>query len=274
MATKEAYKRLKKEVAALKKSPPPYIDAMPLESNILEWHYVVLGPPGTPYEGGLYHGKLRFPPEYPFKPPSIYMITPNGRFKTNTRLCLSISDFHPQSWKPIWSVSSILTGLLSFMLEDTPTTGSIESTLSAKKILAEKSWKTNLEDPIFREVFPNLCTEMESGKLSSLVPKNGDEEIKPVTNSTLAKSSATTNTNTNATGNLISIPAASAIPDLPDSELKYTMPDPNKTNIPLPPVYGHPLRDFLLILAIALVMYYLYRLLPAAVESPAITQDL
>lgn len=31
-----------------------------------------------------------FPAEYPYKPPSIYMITPNGRFKPNTRLCMSM----------------------------------------------------------------------------------------------------------------------------------------------------------------------------------------
>lgn len=37
------------------------------------------------YSGGYYHGKLIFPREFPFKPPSIYMITPNGRFKCNTR---------------------------------------------------------------------------------------------------------------------------------------------------------------------------------------------
>lgn len=57
-----------------------------------------------------------FPKEYPFKPPRIIMITPNGRFQTNTRLCLSISDFHPDTWNPAWSVSTILTGLLSFMV--------------------------------------------------------------------------------------------------------------------------------------------------------------
>jgi ubiquitin-conjugating enzyme E2 J2 len=79
-------------------------------------HYVVCGPENTPYEGGFYHGKLIFPREFPFKPPSIYMITPNGRFRTNKKLCLSISDFHPDTWNPAWSVSTILTGLLSFMV--------------------------------------------------------------------------------------------------------------------------------------------------------------
>lgn len=128
--------RLKQDYLRLKKDPVPYITAEPLPSNLLEWyylflfvlyllvnfmlktrHYVVCGPESTPYYGGYYHGKLLFPKEFPFKPPAIYMITPNGRFKTNTRLCLSISDFHPDTWNPAWSVSTILTGLLSFMVK-------------------------------------------------------------------------------------------------------------------------------------------------------------
>jgi ubiquitin-conjugating enzyme E2 J2 len=71
------------------------LQAAPLESDILTFHYVLEGPPATPYEGGYYHGVLRFPPEYPYKPPSVTMLTPNGRFAVNTRLCLSMSDFHP-----------------------------------------------------------------------------------------------------------------------------------------------------------------------------------
>ncbi|CAO2590322.1 Ubiquitin-conjugating enzyme E2 J2 [Lemmus lemmus] len=122
-----ATQRLKQDYLRIKKDPVPYICAEPLPSNILEWHYVVRGPEMTPYEGGYYHGKLIFPREFPFKPPSIYMITPNGRFKCNTRLCLSITDFHPDTWNPAWSVSTILTGLLSFMVEKGPTLGSIET---------------------------------------------------------------------------------------------------------------------------------------------------
>ena len=125
--------------------------AEPLSSNILEWHYVVRGPDDSLYKGGLYHGKLVFPSEFPFKPPSILMMTPNGRFKTDTRLCLSISDYHPDTWNPAWSVSTILTGrsivfnltlsltfsgLLSFMLERSPTLGSIETSDWEKKQFA------------------------------------------------------------------------------------------------------------------------------------------
>ena len=85
-----AISRLRMDYMRLNKDPVPYIVAEPLPSNMLEWHYCVTGPEQSPYYGGIYHGKLVFPAEFPFKPPSIYIITPNGRFKCNTRLCLSM----------------------------------------------------------------------------------------------------------------------------------------------------------------------------------------
>nr|QBH73229.1 ubiquitin-conjugating enzyme E2 j2 [Isotomurus palustris] len=157
-----ALSRLRQDYMRLKKDPVPYIVAEPLHNNILEWHYLVRGPEKTPYEGGIYHGKLKFPPEFPFRAPSIYMITPNGRFKTNTRLCLSISDFHPDTWNPAWSVGTILTGLLSFMLEKSPTLGSIETTDQEKKSLAIKSVEFNLKDKIVTELFPETVEEMKA----------------------------------------------------------------------------------------------------------------
>ena len=116
-----------------------HISAQPSESNILEWHYLIHGPPNSAYHNGLYHGKLVFPRDYPYRPPAIYMITPNGRFKTNTKLCLSMSDFHPETWNPLWSVSSILQGLLSFMLEDTATSDNRQhNTARGKQQTAEE----------------------------------------------------------------------------------------------------------------------------------------
>ncbi|KAJ9594876.1 hypothetical protein L9F63_013837, partial [Diploptera punctata] len=172
--TNSATARLKQDYLRLKKDPVPYVVAEPLPSNILEWHYVVTGPEGTPYEGGLYHGKLVFPREFPFKPPSIYMITPNGRFKTNTRLCLSISDFHPDTWNPAWSVSTILTGLLSFMIEKSPTLGSIESSEYDKRQLARQSLQFNLHDKVFCELFPDLVSEVTTDLMGyASVPLQG-----------------------------------------------------------------------------------------------------
>lgn len=123
-------------------------------------------------------GTLVFPREFPFKPPSIYMLTPNGRFKTNTRLCLSISDFHPDTWNPAWSVGTILTGLLSFMLESTPTLGSTETSVYERKEYAKKSLAFNLKNDTFRELFPDICTEMQNKLLerSSAATASGNEQ--------------------------------------------------------------------------------------------------
>jgi ubiquitin-conjugating enzyme E2 J2 len=139
MTTPAATKRLTKEYAAISKSPPPYIVAHPSERNILEWHYILTGPPDTPYEGGQYWGTLMFPPDYPFAPPAIRMHTPSGRFQPSTRLCLSISDFHPKSFNPAWEVSTILTGLLSFMTSEEMTTGSVRASESERKLFAQRT---------------------------------------------------------------------------------------------------------------------------------------
>ncbi|XP_003489308.1 ubiquitin-conjugating enzyme E2 J2-like [Bombus vosnesenskii] len=160
--TNSATARLKQDYLRLKKDPVPYVVAEPVPSNILEWHYVVKGPEKTPYEGGFYHGKLIFPVEFPFQPPSIYMTTPNGRFKVNTRLCLSISDFHPDTWNPAWSVSTILTGLLSFMIENSPTMGSINTSDHEKKQFAAQSLEYNLKDKLFCELFPETVEAIKA----------------------------------------------------------------------------------------------------------------
>ena len=156
MATSAATKRLRTEYRSLESNPLENIRAFPKESNILEWHYCIFGSKNSPYSEGFYHGIVRFPPEYPFKPPSIQMLTPNGRFKTQTRLCLSMSDYHPESWNPMWSVSTILMGLYSFMMEDTPTQGSITTSTEMKLKLAKESLAYNCQDKTFCELFPDF----------------------------------------------------------------------------------------------------------------------
>ncbi|XP_074268284.1 ubiquitin-conjugating enzyme E2 34-like [Silene latifolia] len=154
MAEKACVKRLQKEFRALCKEPVPHIVARPSPNDILDWHYVLEGSEGTPFAGGYYYGKIKFPSEYPFKPPGISMTTPNGRFMTQKKICLSMSDFHPESWNPMWSVSSILTGLLSFMVDNSPTTGSVTTTVEEKQRLAKASLAFNCKNPTFKKLFP------------------------------------------------------------------------------------------------------------------------
>lgn len=80
-----AVKRIMREACELQTATDHYW-ARPLEDNLFEWHFTVRGPSGTDFDGGLYHGRILLPPEYPMKPPNIilltvcftrYMFTPN-----------------------------------------------------------------------------------------------------------------------------------------------------------------------------------------------------
>lgn len=72
------------------------------------------------------------PPDYPFTPPAFMLLTPNGRFETNVKVCLSISSHHPEHWQPSWSVRTALTALIAFM--PTPGNGAIGSLVSLNDV--------------------------------------------------------------------------------------------------------------------------------------------
>ena len=67
------------------------------------------------FYSGIYHGRISLPADYPMKPPNIFFMTPNGRFETNTKICLSISGFHPETWRPSWSIRTALLAMIGFM---------------------------------------------------------------------------------------------------------------------------------------------------------------
>jgi len=103
-------------------------------------HFTIRGADGTDFEGGTYHGRILLPPEYPFKPPHILLLTPSGRFETNTKICLSFSAYHPELWQPAWGIRLILEALISFL--PTPADGAIGAldwSAEERKKLATKS---------------------------------------------------------------------------------------------------------------------------------------
>lgn len=74
------------------------------------------------------------------KPPSIVLLTPNGRFEVNTKICLSISGYHPETWLPSWSIRTVLIALIGFMSTPADTSyGAVNFPSDARKKLAIKS---------------------------------------------------------------------------------------------------------------------------------------
>ncbi|WFD08363.1 E2 ubiquitin-conjugating enzyme [Malassezia vespertilionis] len=137
------------------------------------------GPSKTPYEGGEYWGQLLFPSDYPFKPPGIKVQTPNGRFEPDARICTSMSDFHPGSWNPAWSVSSILVGLTSFMCTDELTTGSIIMPSRDRRVLAAKSHAFNRSQRRFAQLFPEYASEVVRDVPNMSLPAQGKNATLP-----------------------------------------------------------------------------------------------
>lgn len=132
-------KRLMREAVEMK-NPTELYYCQPIEDNLFEWHFTIRGPISTEFEQGIYHGRILFPVEYPMKPPSIILLTESGRFKTNEKICLSISGHHAETWTPTWGVRTALLAIIGFM--ETPgegALGSLDYTPDERRILAKRS---------------------------------------------------------------------------------------------------------------------------------------
>eukprot|EP01036_Dinobryon_divergens_P020338 gene20338-27879_t len=70
-----AVKRILADVRELNRHKTSRYNAVPLEDNIFEWHFTIRGPHGSDFEGGIYHGRILLPADYPFKPPNIIFTT-------------------------------------------------------------------------------------------------------------------------------------------------------------------------------------------------------
>lgn len=62
----------------------------------------------------MYHGRILLPSAYPMKPPNIIFMNKNGRFEVGTKICLSISAYHEESWQPAWGIRTMLEAIISF----------------------------------------------------------------------------------------------------------------------------------------------------------------
>ncbi|KAI8792358.1 hypothetical protein BgiMline_016700 [Biomphalaria glabrata] len=183
-----AVKRLMREAQELSQATDQYF-AQPLEDNLFEWHFTVRGPSDSDFQNGIYHGRIILPVDYPMKPPSIIWLTPNGRFETNKKICLSISGHHPESWQPSWSIRTALLAIIGFMpTHPNGAIGSLDYTPEERKILAKKSkdWKCpvcgDISDVLLEPNSESIVTEKEAKELANHIdfqvekPKSNDGE--------------------------------------------------------------------------------------------------
>ena len=118
---------------------PHHLWVGPLSKNLWVWHFSFCGMEGTAYAGGIYHGRILLPPDYPGSPPKVQVLTPTGRFVPGSNICLSASHFHPETWTASWTVRTLIESLRLHMLTTANEIGGMEATRAQRESLARAS---------------------------------------------------------------------------------------------------------------------------------------
>ncbi|KAH7960795.1 hypothetical protein HPB49_023401 [Dermacentor silvarum] len=98
------------------------------ENDITKIHALILGPPGTPYEGGFFHFLLKCPPDYPNTPPRVRLMTTDaGRvrfgpsFYENGKVCLGLlGTSSGTAWGEGQCLGSVLFAIKSLLTTENP----------------------------------------------------------------------------------------------------------------------------------------------------------
>ncbi|ROT36684.1 ubiquitin-conjugating enzyme [Sodiomyces alkalinus F11] len=118
-----ASKRIYKELTECTTSPPPDMKVcLWNESDLHTWKVALAGPASSVYEGGNYAVLVTLPTDYPFKPPTVRILTriyhPNVTNDNLGNICLSI--LKPENWKPATKVSAVLQAVRQLLVEPQP----------------------------------------------------------------------------------------------------------------------------------------------------------
>jgi ubiquitin-protein ligase len=52
----------------------------------------------------------------------------NGRFEQNTKICLTITQYHPEEWNSAWTIRTMLEAVISLFAENVEGVGSETAT--------------------------------------------------------------------------------------------------------------------------------------------------
>ena len=119
-------KRLQNEYKNILKDPYYFYNIEINPNNFLHWNIILIGPPDSIFEGGLFKCELIFPTTYPTKPPVFKFISkfPHPNIYNDGKICISIlnegiDEFNyeklSERWKPTLSVNTILISILSLL---------------------------------------------------------------------------------------------------------------------------------------------------------------
>jgi ubiquitin-protein ligase len=191
MLNNKLIKRIDHEIKMIREDPLNFSTSYPDENNIKIWYSIFIGLHDTVYSGGHYIFKILLPDNYPFSPPDIVFLTPNGRFEINKKICLTITGYHPDMWQATITIKTMLiqiftmfniegdNGNIGHLIPPNKGTSQIE-----RKQFAEKSISYNIAN--YKEIYENFdMTYLNDGsiinkKKETIIDIKKDDIIKEI----------------------------------------------------------------------------------------------
>ncbi|CAF1237125.1 unnamed protein product [Adineta ricciae] len=108
----------------MENDPPPLCEARPVDptKDMFNWIGSIRGPDGSPFQGGTFRLAIRFPTDFPFKPPRVHFTTriyhPN--ISPQGDICLDILH---DKWSPVLTIRTVLLSLCSLLTDPNPEHG-------------------------------------------------------------------------------------------------------------------------------------------------------
>jgi len=115
-----AQKRIQKELAEIRREQPELCEAGPVDDkSLFDWQATLSGPSGSPYANGRFSLGVKFPPEYPFKPPRVTFQTKiyHPNINSDGGICL---DILKDQWSPALTITKVLLSISSLLNEPNP----------------------------------------------------------------------------------------------------------------------------------------------------------
>lgn len=132
------------ELQDLGRDPPAQCSAGPVGEDLFHWQATIMGPPESPYQGGVFFLTIHFPTDYPFKPPKVKNLYPKSwkspMFKLTfcffafSQVAFTTRIYHPNinsngsicldilrsQWSPALTVSKVLLSICSLLCDPNP----------------------------------------------------------------------------------------------------------------------------------------------------------
>lgn len=89
------------------------------EPNLFIWDATIIGPSDTPYDGGLFRLEMKFPSDYPFKPPKCRFLTKIYHPNINSEGGICV-DILKGNWSPALTPGKVLLSISSLLEEPNP----------------------------------------------------------------------------------------------------------------------------------------------------------